>query len=121
MIERLFDVPSGIDGFRARGKVTKEEVERDFQPFLEQIRSQGRRIRLLYYFGPDFMGFTPGAAWEDFKMGLHLLDDIERCAVVSDMSRVRESAYIIATMVPFPLHVFSTTQLQDAKLWLNAP
>lgn len=90
MIDRLRDLPAGVDGVGARGKVTKEDYERVLQPILDEARSQGRRIRLLYHFGPEFDGFTAGGAWEDARLGLRYLRLFERCAIVSDIGWVRE-------------------------------
>jgi hypothetical protein len=72
MLEKLKDVPPGIEP-KAVGKISKEDYEKIFEPIFDEARQQGRRIRLLYQFGPEFQGFTPGAAWEDVKIGTRSL------------------------------------------------
>ena len=35
--------------------------------------ADGRRLRLLLQLGPEYQGFTPGAAWEKTETGLRSL------------------------------------------------
>ena len=90
MIEKLKDLPRGIDGVRAIGKISKEDYEQVFVPFLDEARREGRHIRFIYQIGPEFEGFTPGAAWEDAKIGIHFLRLFDGCAVVTDLAWIRE-------------------------------
>lgn len=70
MLEQLKDLPSGVDGVKAVGEVSKEDYEKVVAPFFEGARREGRRLRFLYELGPEFKSFTAGAAWEDAKIGL---------------------------------------------------
>lgn len=45
--------------------MTREDYEKVLEPLIDEARREGRRIRFLYQVGPEFAGFTPGAAWED--------------------------------------------------------
>jgi len=121
MIERLTRLPAGVDGLRAIGTVTREDYERVVQDVLDEARGQGRRLRLLYQFGPEFDGFTAGAVWEDARLGLRYLRLFERCAVVSDLGWVRESARFVGALLPCPVKVFGNGEWQDALTWLTAP
>jgi hypothetical protein len=120
MIERLQDLPAGVDGLRAKGKVTREDYETVLQPILEAARSQGRRIRLLYHFGPEFEGFTAAGAWEDARLGLHYLRLFERCAIVTDIGWVRESTRLVGALMPCPVKTFNNREWQDALAWLSS-
>ena len=51
MLERLTDLPQGIDGLKAIGKVSKDDYVRVVEPLLDEARREGRRIRFLYQFG----------------------------------------------------------------------
>jgi hypothetical protein len=118
MIERLTDLPPGVDGLSARGKVTREDYERVVRPLLEEARGHGRRLRFLYHFGPQFEGITPGAAWEDARLGLHYLRLFERCAIVSDVGWIRESSRLVGLLMPCQVRVFGDGQWQEALVWL---
>lgn len=120
MIERLTDLPPGVDGLRARGKVTREDYERVVRPMLDEARGHGRRLRVLYHFGPEFESITPGAAWEDARLGLQYLRLFERCAVVSDVGWIRESSRLVGVLMPCPVRAFGNDQWQEALAWLSS-
>jgi hypothetical protein len=85
VIERIEDVPPGIDAVRAVGKISREDYDAVVLPLVDAAAREGRRLRILCEVGPDFHGLTPSAAWEDVKIGLRALRLIEGCAVVSDI------------------------------------
>ena len=120
MLERLKDLPHGIDGVTAVGKVSKEDYEGIFEPLLDEARREGRRIRFLYHFGPDFESFTPGAAWQDAKIGLGSLRLFEGCAIVSDVGWIRESARLVGFLMPCPVKVFGNQERAQAVEWLQS-
>src|SRR5579863_10127352 len=118
MLERLNNLPVGIDGVEAIGKVTKEDYEQVIAPLIEDARRKGRHIRFLYCVGPRFEGFTPGAAWEDAKIGIHNLRLFDACAVVSDTGWIRESTRLAGFLMPCPVRVFANRELEQAAAWL---
>lgn len=118
MLEKLGNLPSGIDGVRAIGKLSKEDYEQVFVPLLDEARREGRRVRLLYQLGPEFEGFTPEAAWEDAKIGLHSMRLFDGCAVVTDRGWIRESTGLIGFLMPCPVRSFGNRELDEAIDWL---
>jgi len=120
MIERLKDLPPGIDGVRAIGMISKGDYQRVFPSLLDEARRYGHRIRFLYEIGPEFEGFTPGAAWEDAKIGIHSMRLFIACAIVTDVPWVREFTRLAAFMMPCPVQVFATRDRDKAIAWLNS-
>ena len=120
MLEKLSDLPHGIDGLKAIGKVSKEDYEQVFEPLLDEARREGRHIRLLYHFGPEFEGLTPSGAWEDAKIGLRSMRLFDGCAIVTDIGWVRESARVIGFMMPCPVKVFANGDRARAIEWLGS-
>ena len=120
MIEKLKDLPDGIDGVQAIGKISKEDYEKVFVPLLDEARREGRRIRLLYQLGPEFEGFTPGAAWEDAKIGLQSMRLFDGCAVVTDLGWIRELTRVIGFLMPCPVRVFGNQERDKAIDWLGS-
>ncbi len=120
MIERLKDLPSGIDGAKAIGTITKEDYERVFVPLLEEARREGRRVRFLYQFGPEFEGFTPSAAWADANIGLHSMRLFDGCAVVTDVAWIRESTRLAGFFMPCPVRMFGNKEFDEAVAWLRS-
>ncbi len=122
MLERLNDVPAGIEGLKASRKLSKEEHDNLFLPLLDEARRKGRRVRLLYQLGPDFGGFTtPDAAWEDPKLGLRYMGVFVACAIVTDLAWIREEAKLLARFVmPCPVRVFGLQDRGKAIEWLRS-
>jgi hypothetical protein len=119
MLERLSDVPEGVVGVRAVGKVSRDDYEKVLEPLLDEARRAGRRIRFLYQVGPELEGFTPGAAWEDAKVGLRSLQRLAGCAVVTDLVWIRDSTRVAALFLPCPVRVFSNRHRREAIGWLG--
>lgn len=118
MIERLHDLPTGAEGLRARGVVTKDDYRRVVQPMLDEAQRNGRRLRLLYQVGPDFERFTFGAAWEDLRVGWEYLSLFQRCVVVTNVAWIRDGALLFAPTLPCPLRTFELAERESALAWL---
>jgi hypothetical protein len=120
MLERLTGLPSGVEGVKAVGKVSKEDYDRVLEPMLNEARTDGRRIRFLYELGPDFEGFTPAAAWEDAKIGLRSMRLFDGCAIVSDTGWLREAARLAGFLMPCPVRTFRVQERASALEWLGS-
>ncbi|QIZ38674.1 STAS/SEC14 domain-containing protein [Saccharopolyspora sp. ASAGF58] len=120
MLEKLTHAPDGIDAVKAIGTVSKEDYEEVFEPLVESARRENRRIRLLYQFGAEFRGFTPGAAWEDTKLGFGAIQLFDGCAVVSDTWWIRESSRLAGFLLPCPVRVFGNDERDAAIDWLSS-
>jgi hypothetical protein len=123
MLERIPDVPDGIDAFRAVGKLTEDDYEQTVEPLLDEARSQGRRLRLLLQFGPEYEGFTAGAVWGKTETWRHhpsLLRMIDGYAFVSDVRWIREWIHLVGFLVPFPLRAFGNEERDAAVAWLGS-
>jgi hypothetical protein len=118
MLEILKELPPGIDGVQASGRVTREDYDRVLEPLLERARHDTRRIRFLYQLGPTFEGFTAAAAVEDAWIGLRHLRLFDGCAVVGDVGWIREAAHLVGALMPCPLRVFGNAQFPQAVAWL---
>ena len=123
MLERLENMPTGVDGIRAAGTITREDYDLVVEPILEEARRDGRRIRLLAQFDADFAGLAPRAAWEGLRVGVHHLRRIERCAIVSDNEWVRVVAQLKASvgfMLSCSIKVFHAAEREAALQFLSA-
>ena len=90
--------------------MTRDDYEQTVEPLLDEARRQGRRLRLLLQFGPEFEGFTAGAVWGKTETWRHfpsLLRMIDGYAIVSDLRWMREWIHLVGFLVPFPLRVFA--------------
>jgi hypothetical protein len=124
MLERKMDLAPGVDGLRARGHLTRDDVDRVLAPMLEEARQKGQRLRLLFECDDDYRGVAADAVWEDLRLVVHHLRRIERCAVVSDVDWIRTVVRIKALMSgPFrcEIRVFHEAEKVEALAWLTSP
>ncbi|MCA9710565.1 MAG: STAS/SEC14 domain-containing protein [Myxococcales bacterium] len=120
MLEALTDLPPGIVGVRATGTVTKDDYEAVLEPLFARARREGHRVKFVYQFAPEFDHFTPGAAWEDARMGVGALRLLEGCAVVGDVGWIRESVRMVGFLAPCPVRTFGSGELAAAVEWLES-
>ncbi|ROO85441.1 SpoIIAA-like protein [Actinocorallia herbida] len=119
MLERLEGLPAGVYGVRAVGTLSREDYETVIVPVVEEARKEGRKLRVLSEVGPDFHGLTPGAMWEDLKVGSSALRLFEGCAIVTDTKWIRESTRLASFFMPCPVRVFPLGEREAAAAWLS--
>ena len=118
MIERLHDLPPGIDGLRATGRVDEADYATVVEPLLEDAARTQRRLRLLYHVAPGFEGFTVRGAWADARIGLGHLERFERVALVTDVRWVRALTHLVGAALPCPIAIFADAEWDEALAWL---
>lgn len=106
-----------------RATVTGQLHESDYHylvPQIEQIRERHASVRMLIQLS-DFKGWSPGAAWEDAKLGFHHYADFERLAVVGDK---HWEAWMTRLSQPFTLadvRFFEPFEMEKALAWVAEP
>lgn len=121
MLERIYDLPDGVWGLRARGKVGRKDYANVVVPALERAEHEGRRLRFLYQLGPEFDGFTARGALEDARVGMRFMRLFERCAVVTDVGWLRALMRTATPLMPCPTRVFANKAFQEAVAWSSSP
>lgn len=119
MIEVLTNMPEGVTGIRASGRISGEDF-RGFAPTMAALGA-AKEIRIVEVIAPDYEGFGPGGLAEDLKLGFGTLlqhhSAFKRIAVVSDKDWVRHTMHALGWMVPGELAVFGLDELDEAKQW----
>lgn len=119
MIERIAGLPSGIDGVRCDGKLTRADYDAVVVPLLDEVRRAHRMLRCLVQVdGLD--DITPDAAFEDVRLGWQAMDSFEGCAVVSDTDWVGPVLRFVGFLLPYPVRIFPTDQREEAIAWLKS-
>ena len=120
MIERIDDVPAGVIGVRASGKLTKDDYRDGLEPALKEATDSGE-ARVLFVL-PDFDGLEPGAWIEDVKTGLKV--EIEnrsawkKLAVVTGVDWIAKAMRLFAWAMPGELAVYEVDEVDEAKSWV---
>jgi hypothetical protein len=117
MIEQLQNLPVGIAGVTAKGKITAQDFRDTLSPLLNNAQRDGRHLRLLYHVASD-ADFTTGAALEDARIALHGIGALQRCAVVSDATWIQKAVRVLAMVAPCPIRVYSESGWNEATNWL---
>ena len=122
MIERLDDMPAGVIGIRASGKLTKHDYVNGLEPALKEATDSGE-ARVLFVL-PDFDGLEPGAWIEDVKTGVRAeianRSAWKKLAFVSGVEWVADAMRLFAWAMPGELKVFEMDELEEAKSWVAA-
>lgn len=120
VLTELRSVPDGVQAMEATGAVTAEDYTHVFAPLVHEARQSGKRLRLLYQFGPSFNRITLGALWADTRLGTAYAGLLDGCAVVSDIDWIREPARGIGEWMPCPVRIFHNEDRDDAIAWLSS-
>ena len=120
MMKLLSHLPDNVVGIAASGKVDAHDYEAVLIPAIEMTLQKHGRIRVLYQLGPDFIGFTTGAVWDDAKVGLAHWKVWERVAVVTDVPWVAHATQVFRFLMPSVVRVFSLNEQADAEKWIAA-
>lgn len=123
MIEWLEDMPEGTLGFRAVGRLSREDYAEAMIPRLREAVEAGD-MRVVCVLGPDFHGLEAGAMFEDVKSGFELTvghrSGWKRMALVTDLDWIRNSVHLLGWMAPGELRLFPFNELDQAKAWVAA-
>jgi hypothetical protein len=111
--------PDNVVAFRAEGVITLEDYEGTLIPAITEKISALGHVKLLYWCGREFRGFSAGAMWDDARFGLTHLGDFSKIAVVSDIEWLRHSVKLFAPLMRAPVQVFHNAGIENAKRWIT--
>jgi SpoIIAA-like len=122
MVERIDDVPAGVIGVRASGKLTKDDYESVLEPALKEAMDSGE-ARVLFVL-PDYDGLEPAALLEDLKTGLGVelqnRSTWKKLAVVTGVDWIAKAMRLFAWAMPGELKVYEMDELDEATDWVAA-
>jgi hypothetical protein len=119
MNETVEVVESGrVLHIKVTGTLSKEDYK-TFTPLMDKAAREQGKVRLLFEMH-DFHGWTPGAAWEDAKLGFKHWNDIERIGMVGDSRWEQGMAAFAKPFTRAKVKYFDSTKLEDAKRWIAA-
>jgi hypothetical protein len=122
VIERIEGLPGGVLGFRASGKLSRDEYQQQLMPPIYEALERGEQLNLLFEFADDFSGLELNALWEDVKaagsVGLKHRKAWGRMALITDKDWIRHGVSAFGWLSPGELRVFEPGQREPATAWV---
>ena len=84
MLTEIPGLPPNVIGFEVSGKLETEDYRDKLVPALERAVGTGE-VRIVIVM-PRFEGMSPGAFWQDLKMGVEHWRAWKRIALVTDVT-----------------------------------
>lgn len=119
MITQLSQLPAGVVGFVATGKVTAADYESVVIPAVDAVFASYTSVRCLYRIDKDFEGFEIGALWDDAKVGLKHYSGWERIALVTDHDWIRAAVTAFSMVIPAEIRLFNDADFTSAMAWVS--
>ena len=120
MIEVLSDFSDGVVGFRCADHITRQDYETVLIPTLNAAFNEHKTLR-AYCEIVSFSGISPGALWDDVKVGMEHLAHWERAAIVTDIDWISHATKLFAFLWPGDVRVFSLSDAEQARAWIVGP
>src|SRR5262245_30438565 len=120
MIEVLPEFPDGVVALRCAGQITRQDYEQQVIPTLEAALRQHQKLR-MYCQVDSFSGMSPGAMWDDVKVGVEHLTHWEQVAVITDIDWISKATKLYAFLMPFEVRVFPLAEAEKAREWVVGP
>jgi len=124
VIERLSDLPAGVIGFRASGKLTRDQYREMMEPIYAALE-RGEKLNIYFELADDFDGLDLAALWEDMKaagsVGLKHRSSWQKMALVTDKNWIRHGAAVFGPLAPGELRIFDPDEKDQAKNWITGP
>ncbi len=118
MIEQMKELPANVIGFRATGKITKEEFDTVLIPAVDKVADTTGEINYLFVLETDVSNMSAGAWYDDMKVGLKHLLHWRKIAIASDQGGVNKVTDIAKHVMPGEVRSFTLSEIDEAVNWL---
>ena len=119
MITLLDDMPAGVLGAQASGKLTAEDYTQILGPAIAEATRDGGKLRVVLVFEGEFDGMEAGAVWQDLRMGVSAWHAWERIALVTDQRWMADGLRLFSWAVPGEARTFTPSQRSEAIAWAS--
>ena len=102
---------------RVSGKLAHEDYLH-FVPKFEQLIKLHGRLRVLFDM-TDFHGWEAGALWDEIKVDIKHLSDIERLAMIGDKEWEKQMSLFCRPFTTAKIRYFDNTKAAEAWAWLE--
>lgn len=112
------DLPDTVLGISAEGTVTGADYQTVLIPAVEKTLKTDKKIRMVYWLGPQFTGFDLAALTEDAELGMKHLTGWYKVAMVSDHPMINTFTRFFGYLLSCEVRVFKNAELENAKKWV---
>lgn len=117
MIKQLTNMPAGVIGFEANGKLHAEDYRDVLLPAVEAAAANGE-VRIVIVIA-EFDGLSAGGLWQDLKMGVEHLRGWRRIALVTDIEWMTQMTAMFGWMTPGEVKHFPLAERDTAIAWAS--
>jgi hypothetical protein len=117
VIKQLSDMPAGVIGFEANGKLYAEDYRDVLLPAVEAAAANGE-VRIVIVIA-EFDGLSAGGLWQDLKMGVEHLRGWRRIALVTDIEWMIQMTAMFGWMTPGEVKHFPLAERHTAIAWAS--
>jgi hypothetical protein len=118
MIEIINDLPPHVIGFKASGKVDKDDYERILIPAVGRQSKLFKKINFILWLDTDVSNMTFGAWIDDVFVGLKHFTQFHKVAIVSHYDTIKKLTDVVSHLVPGEYMGFKIEGLEEAKNWV---
>ncbi len=119
MLTYTEDPKLGTAEITISGRVATDEFHAVAERLEKLIATHGQ-ARVLEHI-QSFEGMDAAAFWEDIKFSLRHLNDISRCAVVTEEHWVNLWSELIQPFIKCEVQHFEPSEIEAARAWLAWP
>ena len=116
MLQPIADLPDRGIAFDATGERSTPPTTDVLMPAVRDVWERGDEARIVLVF-ERWDGMSPGAAWEDLKVGMEHLTKWKRIALVTDLDWMITMTSLFGRMTPGELRRFPVTARDMAIAW----
>ncbi len=118
MIEVMSGFPGEVLAVKASGQISGDDYRKVLIPAALAQMKDHKYLRLYCEIVPG-SSVTPGAVWEDTKIGIGHWGDWGRMAVVSDIAWVQDAMRMFAPFFHHPVRTFTNADAAQARAWIS--
>ncbi len=117
-ISEIKGLPRDVVGIDIRGLITSQDYSETLIPLIAQREKEHDKLKMICVLGDYFDGYSPGAMWDDLRLGLSHMTTFSKLALVTDAEWVKNGAKFFGMLMPTQVMVFDLTEIDDAKAWI---
>jgi len=119
MIEIISDVPEGTVGFKLSGKIDADAYKATIEPAVKAALTTTDKVNALVIVADGGADLSPGAMWEDAKLGMSHMRSWNKAALVAPQAWWDKLVPALSALMPGEFRSFPPEELAEAKAWLT--